>query len=344
MALMLRNIYQRFEAWGTALRNRAQLDPFFTTRIQLMVLYFAIGAIIFMVLGWYVSSLRFATVHDAIWLPQAGESAQQALARYQAEVFWRRLSLAAIFMVSTYFLTQFAMRPIRKSVDLQRRFFATVSHELKTPLTVMKSGIEVALHTPDALDKDKAERVLTSVLEETDRLSDTITFLLALSSLSIQRKIPDMQVVTLLDIASEAVQPAKQEAARRGVTLSVDASVSGQVRGNPTALRGLMTNLIENALRHTQKGGTVTIGIEDGNKKTVRLSVRDTGSGIPKKDLPYIFEPFYQGSMKDMRAEGSHLGLGLSLVREVSRLHSGKVSVSSKEGVGTTFSILFPKA
>jgi signal transduction histidine kinase len=281
-------------------------------------------------------------VYENVWLLQGGDPAHAALTRYQAEVFWRRLLLASVFMVSTYFLTQFAMRPIRKSVELQQRFIATVSHELRTPLTILKNGIEVALHTPEALDREKAVRVLTSALEETDRISDTITFLLALSSLSIQKKIPDMQVVALLDIAQDAVEAAKPQASQQGITLVIEGNDSGQMRGNPTALRGLLNNLIENALRHTPSGGSITVSIES-QKKVIRAAVRDTGSGIRKQDLPYIFEPFFQGASKRGRIDHAHLGLGLSLVREVSRLHGGKISVQSKEKEGTTFFLTFPK-
>ncbi|CAN5745301.1 HAMP domain-containing sensor histidine kinase [soil metagenome] len=341
---MLQNVYQRFADWAIALRSKAQTDPFFVTRLQLMVLYFVIGAVLFMFFGWFLSSISFSPVLQIGDVGIPGTPAQAAFSQYHQELFLRRFLLSVVFAVSTYFLTQFAMRPIRKSVELQQRFFATVSHELRTPLTIVKNSIEVALRNPQSLDQEKSVRILTSALEDTNRMSDTIAFLLSLSSLSIQKNIPDMQSLMLSDVAERALTSIRHEATHVGVSITSAALTPGIVRGNPVALAGLITNLVRNALNHTPKGGAVAVTI-DAYRTGTRLTVSDTGSGIRKKDLPYIFEPFYRGANdRDVRLSPDGLGLGLSLVKEVSRLHGARVSVKSTEGHGTVFSVVFPRA
>lgn len=341
---MLERSFQRFADEVIVLRNRIRTDPFFITRVQLMLLYFAIGVAIFIVFGWYLSALSFEPVYEAANLVQTDSATLDAIDAYEHASFQRRLLLTLLFTVATYFLTQFAMRPVRKSVELQERFIAIVSHELRTPLTVMKNMSEIALRNPQALDLAKATKIIKSNLEETDRLSDTIRFLVAFSGLKIQRKIPDVQLVSLVEVAKKTLSGIQKDADIFDVSLTIEDSIPGVVRGNPAALEGLLTNLIRNAVFHTPRGGSVTVSIDEFRGR-IRLMVIDTGKGIAKKDLPYIFEPFYQGQ-SGAEHEHSHkgLGLGLSIVKEVAELHRGRVSVRSHEGSGTTFTVLFPKA
>jgi signal transduction histidine kinase len=306
-----------------------------------MLLYFAIGAFIFMFLGWFVSSLRFTPVLQLVDFGQSGTAAQIAYVQYQQEVFWRRFILVIFFMASTYFLTGFALRPIRKSVELQQRFFNTVSHELRTPLTVMKNIAQVTLRNPETLTAEKSQHVITSMLEETDRMSQTINFLLSLSSLSIQKRIPDVHILLLTDTVKEALDSLQDQAMAAGVSLILHSEEGAHVRGNPTALRGLVTNLVANALRHTERGGSITADLHV-RKRAVHLSITDTGTGIAQEDITYIFEPFYRGK-KARTTDHSGFGIGLSLVREVVRLHNGRISVQSEEGKGASFLVVLPR-
>lgn len=326
------------------MRNRIHTDPFFVTHVQLMLLYFVIGVVIFIFFGWYLSNVSFQPVYEAARVLQANSTTLEAIDDYKQASLERRLLLTLLFTVATYFLTQFAMRPIKKSVELQERFISIVSHELRTPLTVMKNMSEIALRNPQSLDVEKATRILQSNLEETDKLSDTIRFLVAFSGLKIQRQIPDVQPVSLETVAKKALEDAQREAALFGVTLSLDARVPGIVRGNPAALGGLVTNLVRNAIFHTPREGSVSVSLDEV-KGRIQLSVSDTGKGIPKKDLPYIFQPFYQGQSGTVHEQAQKgLGLGLSIVKEVAELHHGRVSVRTIEGTGTVFAVLFPKA
>lgn len=341
---MNKNILQPFAEWATRLHSRFRTDPFLRVRAQLMLSYFVIGVVIFMFFGWFFTSLGLASIYETSALVPDDVPLHEALAAYESEMFRRRLFMVILFTIATYFLTEFAMRPIRKSVELQERFIAIVSHELRTPLTVMKNMAEVALRNPDAIDREKAKRLIQSNLEETNKLSDTIKFLLAFSSLKIQKRIPDVELVSLDQIAASAIEELHERAKEQGVMVSAKMDAPVTVRGNATALRGVVSNLLRNALNHTPSGGRIVLTLSDRGTG-VQLEVADTGRGIEKKDLPFVFEPFYRGN-DDARAPGEEqgLGLGLSIVKEVVTLHKGKVEIRSAEGEGTAVTVSLPKA
>lgn len=340
---MKKNVLQPFVAWATRFRSRLRTDPFIRVRFQLMLSYFIIGVVIFMFFGWFFTSLGLNSIYETSMLVPEDVPLHEALNAYETEMLRRRLFMVVLFTIATYFLTEFAMRPVRKSVELQERFIAIVSHELRTPLTVMKNMAEVALRNPEGISPEKAQKLIRSNLEETNKLTDTIKFLLAFSSLKIQKEIPDVELIELETVARAASEELKERAGDLGITLSMRSEGNTTVRGNPTALRGVVTNLLRNALNHTPQHGRVSLEVFDRGSE-VLLTVADTGRGVAKKDLPYIFEPFYRGN-KDAREPGEEqgLGLGLSIVKEVVTLHKGKVSITSAVGQGTQVTLTFRK-
>ena len=340
--IMLKKLYAQCVVWVTQFRNKVRTDAFFAVRFQLMALYFVIGALIFMLIGWVLGSLTLKSVYD-VAIVQNGHPVDVAFAVYRHQIAQRRLLMAVLFAVSAYFFTEFALIPVKKTADIQKRFIAIVSHELRTPLTIMKNASEVALRNPAALTPEKSERLIRSNLEEINRLSETVQFLLTFSLLRTQKKIPALQPVLLSEIVTKITELLKNESNERGVRLVYESNATGLVLGNPIALEGLVINLIKNAISHTPSGGTVTVKIQEG-KSFIKLQVSDTGSGISKKDVRYIFEPFYRGTNED-RNEGTHkgFGLGLSIVKEVAEFHQARIAIETKENEGTHFFITFPR-
>jgi signal transduction histidine kinase len=307
-----------------------------------MGLYLIIGTLIFMLFGWVLGAITLKSVYQ-VAVVENGHPVDVAFAAYQHQVVQRRFIMAALFAVSAYFFTEFALRPVKRAADLQKRFIAIVSHELRTPLTIMKNSSEIALRNPATLTHEKAVQIIESNLEEANRLSQTVQFLLTFSLLRTQKRIPEMQPVIVSELTKKIFPLLEKESAERGVILSQDASDPGKVLGNPIALEGLIINLVKNAITHTPTGGKVTIKIQK-SKLHVRLSVSDTGSGIAKKDLRYIFEPFYRGTNEDRDKDTyKGFGLGLSIVKEIAEFHRAYVTVDTAEGRGTTFSVTFPK-
>ncbi len=305
-----------------------------------MGLYLIIGALIFMLYGWVLNSSTLKAVYN-VSVSQNGHPVDVAFDLYRKHTVQRRFVMAALFAVSAYFFTEFALRPVRKTAELQKRFIAIVSHELRTPLAIMKNSSEVALRNPAALDHEKALRIIKSNLEETDRLSQTVQFLLNFSLLRTQKRIPEVRQIVLTELVEKLIPLLETEAVERSVQLECAFEDAGNVLGNQIALEGLIINLVKNAIAHSPKGGVVTIKTEK-IKSRVRFSVSDTGKGIAKKDLPYIFEAFYRGKDEDELEETHNgFGLGLSWVKEIANFHSAYIDVDTNEKKGTTFTITF---
>jgi len=327
----------------TWFRNKLRTDPFFGARVKILALYFVTGAVMFVGMGFISDySLHYEVYHIAI--SQNGAPVRAAFKGLRQDLWTERFTLVLLFACAAYLITEFVLRPIKKAAEIQKRFIAIVSHELRTPLTIMKNASEIGLRNPEMLSREKAISIIESNLEETNRISDTISFLLAFSVLGEHDRAISIQPVSLESIAKEVISIMERRYEKREVTIILKASNPGEIKGDAVALKALLLNLVENALLHTQRKGNVTISL-DKRGRSVLLSVADTGRGIDKKDLPYIFEPFYRGS-KATRTEGSEelsegMGLGLSLVKEIAEFHRASVQVSSSRGEGSTFTVTF---
>ncbi len=334
---MLENLFKPFVDWGIALKSKFFSDPFRTTRLQLMALYFLICIVIFVLLGWFVSSLAFQPVYQMFQVP-SGSAAEAAYQHYQQQQFTRRMILIMLLVISTYFLGEFAMRPARKAAELQKHFIAVASHELRTPLAVMKNMAEVALRNPDTLTHEKAVGIIRSNLEETNRLAETVQFLLSSSLLRTQNQIPDSPPLVLSDHVERLLTMFENDITSQSIVLRKSLDPKSTIRGNRIALEALISNLLKNAIQHMPAGGTLTVVVGPDAHGRVKFEVGNTGTAIPRSDLGYLFEPFFRGRT----AKGSGFGLGLSIARQSADLHKASIRVSSTAKSGTSFTVIFP--
>jgi signal transduction histidine kinase len=217
---------------------------------------------------------------------------------------------------------------------------ATVSHELKTPLTSIRLVLHLLLEETVGTLTPKQTELLIDARDNAERLLNTIEHLLALARLEERRESLQMQAEspqTLLDIAAETARPRADD---KHVELIVeDASPLPQVAADPTRLGHALNNLLDNALTYTDHGGSITLSARVTDESNVRLSVADTGVGIPKEALPHVFDKFFR--VPD-QSRGHGTGLGLAIVREIVLAHGGQVSCESKVGKGTTFHLTLP--
>lgn len=219
---------------------------------------------------------------------------------------------------------------------IQKSFAANAAHELKTPLAVIKSSLQVLEMTPNPEIADYKE-----FMQDTDtslnRIIKTVESLLALANL---RDIPMDQRVELYTLLQQAVQELEKKARGSQVKLSVGQPVSGFVYGNPSLLYRAFYNLIENAIKYNRRDGEITVSM-DMNGKYAVIRVADTGYGIGEEDLVHIFEPFYRADKsRSQRIPGS--GLGLAVVKMILDKHEGKIEVVSELNEGSTFTIYLP--
>ena len=225
--------------------------------------------------------------------------------------------------------------------DARKEFVANVSHELRTPLTNIKGYTETLIDAYDDIDSETRSHFLSVIYNEADRMTRLVKDLLTLTKLDYERMEASDAPVDLRDIAERVAASMEIEARKQGVTIHCDLPVEmPQVSGERDRLQQVVMNIVSNAVKYNQRGGSVTMR-SDWQDGIVRLSVADTGLGIPKEDLPRIFERFYRVDKARSREKGG-TGLGLAIAREIVEFHGGTITVDSQEGKGTTVVIALP--
>jgi heavy metal sensor kinase len=226
-------------------------------------------------------------------------------------------------------------------LEQQRSFVANAAHELRSPLTAMRTAVEVAL----ARDRSAAEyrELLTDTMEECIGLGNLINHLLLLAEGDAGMLHADGEV-RLDELVRRSVDMFQGIAEQRGVILSAEASQAVRVPGNRVHLREVIHNLVDNALKFTPAGGSVNVEVQAASEThQARLRVRDTGAGIPAEDLPMVFERFFRADKSRQRAQpiGGN-GLGLSICQAIVRSYGGQITVASTLGKGTTVTVSLP--
>ncbi|HVS04362.1 MAG TPA: ATP-binding protein [Thermoanaerobaculia bacterium] len=221
----------------------------------------------------------------------------------------------------------------------RRDFVANVSHELKTPLAVIR-GVAETLEDSGGDDPALVRRFNARVLEQCHRLQDLLEDLLTLSRLESPEVVVPREPVELGEVAERAVEMARDFADRRGVRLERDLGEVPPVLGDRRSLERMVLNLLDNAIKYNRRDGNVWLRLRS-REGIVELVVEDTGSGIPASEQARIFERFYRLDKARGRGEGGS-GLGLAIVKHVSQLHGGRVEVASTPGAGSTFTVTLP--
>ena len=223
---------------------------------------------------------------------------------------------------------------LEKTESLKTDLISNVSHELKTPLTVIKSYATL-LKRKD-LDEETREKYLDAVLQATGRLNDLITNILRLNKLENQEIKADLERFDLGEAVGESVLQFEEVIEKKGLELVCNLQESVYVYSSKSYLDIVWSNLLSNAVKFTDEGGRVEVNLKKEGKKAV-VSVTDTGCGISAETGARIFEKFYQGDTSHA-SEGN--GLGLALVKKVIDILGGEISVSSEEGKGSTFKVV----
>ena len=226
-----------------------------------------------------------------------------------------------------------------QSFETMRRFVADASHEIRTPLSVIHGEADVAL----AKDRTASEYrdSLAVILDESRRLSRLVDDLLNLARSDAGPVRLNSAELYLDDLAAECCRSIEPVAAVRGLALDCRCPQDVSFHGDEELLRRMILNLLDNAVRYTPPGGKISVLLETENPG-LRLSVSDTGPGIPPEAAPHVFERFYRADKARSRHEGG-FGLGLSIVKWIAEAHNGSVEVVSLPGAGSTFSVRLPR-
>lgn len=232
---------------------------------------------------------------------------------------------------------------LERADQRRRNLTADVAHELRTPLHIIQGNLEGIL---DGVYEPTAEHV-TATLEETRTLARLVEDLRTLSLAEAGQLPLAWEPVDVNELLADVRTSFSGQAEAAGLDLWVEPAMnsSGSVESEPITVMGdagrleqVLNNLVANAVRHTRRGGSITLRAEsmDGG---VRITVQDTGEGIPAEDLPYVFDRFWRGDRARSRSGGAGSGLGLAIARQLVRAHGGRIEVESELGEGTTFTI-----
>lgn len=226
---------------------------------------------------------------------------------------------------------------LEDALSHNRRFSADVSHELRTPLTILKGELEQVVQIR-ALPTAVQESV-GSALEEIDRMAKIIESLLAISRLDSGTDLMERQMVDFGLLAISTTDQMHLLADEKRINLIVEAN-SAFVLADPGRITQVLVNLIDNAVKYTRDGGTVTVTVTSEGPLAI-LAVSDTGIGIPKACLPHVFDRFYRADKARSRVSGG-AGLGLSIVQAIVNAHGGTITLTSTERVGTNVCLALP--
>ena len=236
---------------------------------------------------------------------------------------------------------------LQEADRMRRELVSNISHDLRTPLSNIQGYVETVLLRADRLDAATREQHLRTALRHVDLLGKRIADLFQLSTLDAGRVTPRLEVFCLAELLQDVVASYQLDAGRRGVALVLDAGsqLAPMVRADLGLIERVLQNLVDNALRHTPEGGSVTLALEPRDGR-VEVSVRDTGTGIAHADLPHIFERYWRAENESAAtlAPGSSAGLGLAIVKRILDLHGSAVQVRSAPREGACFVFGLPVA
>jgi signal transduction histidine kinase len=311
------NYSKQFAAWATALQAKYESDLYFRTSVNIVTLQAAFVAICTVA---FVLALNFPGQQ---WTIFAG--------------------LIVLALAAGMTLSKFTLGPARDTARYQKLFISNIAHELRTPLSTIKTSSEVAL-LDEKLPSD-LKRTFNEIVEELNRVSEIINNLLSLNTLTRPERM-QFSSVDIAPIAETAIKRHMTLARERGIKVLIRKEPGALVWGNAMALEQVMMNLIKNALSYTPADaqGTVTVTVRPDGTGMVLFAVQDTGIGISQADLFHIFEPFYRADTSRNRAiQQTGSGLGLTIVNEMVRSHHGRIRIESQKRKGTTVSVYLPQ-
>lgn len=253
------------------------------------------------------------------------------LAKKDLQTRLAELNLLILFSsaIASYILAGKILRPIEESLKEQKRFISDASHQLKTPLTALKTSLEVNIR--DKKTPNPAKKVLKNNLQEINSLIALTNNLLSTF------KEPSFEEIKINNIAGQAIKSIKTLASAKKIKLTFNkAAENPAIQADKQSIEKMLAVFLENAVKYTPEKGQISLTIKTF-AKDITIEIKDNGKGIPSKDLPHIFKRFYQG-----RNNTDGFGLGLSLAEKIVKLHNGSIKTESKINQGTAFTIKLP--
>jgi len=260
---------------------------------------------------------------------------QESDDRLRLNLIYFNLFILIFSAIGSYFFAKKSLEPIEKAMEAQNHFTADASHELRTPLTALRSEIEVALRDKN-LTLPQSKKLLGSNLEEINKLESLSSALLKLAREQ-DSSAKNFGKISLEEIIIDAYEKVAPLADKKSVEFKNEL-IDIPVDGDRQSLTELFVILLDNAIKYSPAGSRIEITIKQYNNKAI-ICVSDHGVGIKASDLPYIFNRFYRADSSRSKDKVDGFGLGLSIAKHIVELHHGTISVESRLGHGSIFTV-----
>ena len=246
-----------------------------------------------------------------------------------------------IFLASgslSYFLAGRTLSPIQKMTEDQKQFISDASHELKTPITALKTMLEVSLRD-QKLDLAESKKVLVDAVFATNQLKTLSDSLLELNHLQNNGSSLVFKPTSIKNLMFESVKKIKPQADQKKINFEIK-TINGKINVDPQKIEELFLILLDNAIKYSPKSSQIKFIAQKTNKKVI-FKIIDQGIGISQKDLPHIFDRFYRVDNSRTKNNTKGFGLGLSIAQKITKQHHGYINVKSTPNQGSTFSVSF---
>ncbi|MEM1369395.1 MAG: HAMP domain-containing sensor histidine kinase [Cyanobacteria bacterium P01_H01_bin.15] len=292
--------------------------------------------------GLYVATLAVFEAQNLVGIVRASESLRDV----RVPLIRLRWGLLGVTCLSAFFagvaglwLSRLGLKPFTQSYQRLRQFTADASHEMRSPLAVIRAGLDVLLEKADALPPS-TQKTLGNIDEATQQLRQLTGALLELARTDNASSEFARDPIPLNELLEDLVGAFEVIAADAGIELRSQKIVPVTIQGDNAALVRLFSNLLQNGIQYTAAGGKVLVSlVKDGNQAIV--TVADTGIGLTPEDTSRVFERFWRADHARSRRTGG-LGLGLAIAQDIARNHGGEIRVRSAINQGSTFEVLFP--
>lgn len=283
---------------------------------------------------------RFTGSSGHVYIAAVAADRVELESRYASliEVFAAAAFVAMLLVAGGgYVLVRQSTAPVERSMNQMRRFMADAAHELRTPVTLLRTRAEVAL--AEERDPRRDAETLHAVVREVERVGAIVGDLLTLARADSGELPAVRKTVYLDDLASDAVESIRSLAAQHQVTVGIGSFEEAPITGDPVLVRRLLLILLDNAIKFTPVGGDVRLDVTVADGRRL-VTITDTGVGIPPEDLPRVFERFFRSDTARQETDGA--GLGLAIAHWIADQHGASLGVRSKPGAGTTVTVSFP--
>ena len=339
---------RQLPGWVTASKRSYQKDIFKRTWWNIVVFHTFFVLVMVIVFGYilYYTKLNiFTTLQEMlVIITQGGVVDSSLIVQASREIDLINiivLSAMVVFAAITGIIAaHITLVPTRQEFLHRRRFITAVAHELRTPLAVLRTNNEVALY--DVHKNSPIKSVLEENVEQTKMIANILNNLVVFSRVGNAESIPFEPIDLSIPLKS-VVEKLTPFATRHKMVLSYMAQDLPPITCNETAVEQAFYNVIKNAIIYSKPGGGKVEIQATAQQTHVSIHIRDMGIGMSEEDLQHIFEPFYRINPDDSQS-ATGTGLGLALVLEIMKLHDGEITVESREGEGTTFTLRFPIA